>query len=94
MRVFGVCHPWAQTSEGKEALAKATLAAGGYAKPVKDFERAPHGSPVWGSLSGPDLLDAHEQYNRERMIALEETKILRCGGALACNACVLLGVYV
>lgn len=44
---------------------------------MKDFERAPHGSPLWGSLAGPDLLDAHEQYNRERMIALEETKILR-----------------
>ena len=46
-------------------------------KPVADFSRKDDGSVKWGSLSGPDQLDAHEQYNRERLIAMEEAKILR-----------------
>jgi hypothetical protein len=45
--------------------------------PVKDFARDERGDVIWDSLKGPDRLEAQAQYARERIIGLEETKILR-----------------
>lgn len=45
---------------------------------VKDFDRTPAGDVIWTSLKGPDQIEGHAQYVRERLVATEETKILRC----------------
>lgn len=44
---------------------------------VKDFDRNEKGDVIWSSLKGPDQIEGHAQYVRERLIATEETKILR-----------------
>ena len=46
---------------------------------VKDFKRDAAGDIVWDSLSGFDRTEAREQFVRERFVAVEEAKLLRCG---------------
>lgn len=44
---------------------------------VKDFERDEKGNVMGRSLKGPAFMEAHEQFCRERFVAVEEAKILR-----------------
>ena len=45
---------------------------------VKDFARDSNGDVLPRSLSGPDYIEAENQWTREKLIAIEEAKILRC----------------
>lgn len=62
--------------------------AGGAAKPfelrvlsyfpaVKDFVRDANGNPIWGSLRGPEKIEARQQFAREQMVAAAEMRILQ-----------------
>mmetsp|Transcript_1925 Transcript_1925/g.4555 ORF Transcript_1925/g.4555 Transcript_1925/m.4555 type:complete len:104 (+) Transcript_1925:25-336(+) len=48
-----------------------------YFPKVKDFERDEKGNVLGRSLKGPAFMEAHEQFCRERFVAVEEAKILR-----------------
>lgn len=44
---------------------------------VRDFDRDDDGNIKPRSLRGAEFLEAHEQFCRERFVAVEEAKILR-----------------
>ena len=46
-------------------------------RPVPDFARDEEGSPIRSSLKGPARIEAQEQWAREKLIAMEEFKMLR-----------------
>lgn len=48
-----------------------------YFPKVKDFERREDGTPIKGSLLGPDRIEARQQIVRERLVQGGELKVLQ-----------------